>query len=124
MRRSTAGFLALLPTLSYAGALFAQRNSFNNTAGAASGCFGCGFILALPIAFFVLNIALLVWVFKDAKSRGMENAVVWMILVLFTSFVGLIIYLNARPKGILTLCPSCREKRLPNGRPCPHCQAA
>jgi len=78
-------------------------------------------LIFIPIAFIVLNIALLVWVARDAKSRGMDSAVIWMILVMFTSVLGLIIYIFSRPQGNLIRCPSCNNQRLQASAKCPHC---
>jgi hypothetical protein len=90
---------------------------------AACGTCGLGFgmLLLIPIAILALNIVLLIWVARDAKARGMDNAVLWMILVMVTSVVGLIIYLFSRPKGNLIPCPSCGNKRLQASAKCPHC---
>ena len=100
-------------------ALWAQREP-NPVAGAA-GCALCGSLMFIPIAFIVLNVALLVWVARDAKARGMDSAVVWMILVMFTSVLGLVIYIFSRPQGNLIRCPSCGNQRLQASAKCPHC---
>jgi uncharacterized membrane protein YhaH (DUF805 family) len=96
--------------------------------GAPETCAGCGVcggsmvvIVLIPIAILVLNIALLIWVARDAKSRGMDNAVMWMILVMFTSVLGLVIYLFSRPQGDLVQCPNCKNNRLQASATCPHC---
>jgi uncharacterized membrane protein YhaH (DUF805 family) len=78
-------------------------------------------MIAIPIAILALNIALLVWVARDAKARGMDNAVLWMILVMFTSVIGLIIYIFSRPQGNLVPCVSCHNQRLQSSAKCPHC---
>ncbi|WP_263376048.1 PLDc N-terminal domain-containing protein [Granulicella aggregans] len=102
----------------------AQRRGYSN-ANDADGILGClGSLIVVPIIFVVVNIALLVWVNKDAKTRGMETPVIWMLLVLFTSFIGLIIYLLSRPKGNLASCPRCGHKKLSMLVKCPHCGAA
>lgn len=94
-------------------------------AGGCLACGGCGGGIAVVIAVIVgsiaLSIALLVWVARDAKNRGMDNSVMWMILVFFTSFIGLIIYIFSRPQGNLVACPSCKNKRLEVSAKCPHC---
>ncbi|MCI0391171.1 MAG: hypothetical protein MOB07_20700 [Acidobacteria bacterium] len=72
-------------------AALAQGSDEPNPCAAAAGCGVCGSVFVVPVIFFALNIALLVWVARDAKSRGMDGAVIWMILVLFTSVIGLII---------------------------------
>ena len=91
----------------------------------AAACAACGGGLAamilIPLIFFALNIALLVWVARDAKSRGMDSSVLWMVLVMFTSVIGLLIYIFSRPQGNLVQCPSCNNKRLQASAKCPHC---
>jgi hypothetical protein len=91
-------------------------------AAACASCAGCGGALVLiPIVFVALNIALLVWVGRDAKARGMDSAVVWMILVMLTSVIGLIIYVFTRPQGNLVKCQHCGNRRLQVSATCPHC---
>jgi cytochrome bd-type quinol oxidase subunit 2 len=92
-------------------------------AAACGACAGCGGIMILiPIAFVVIGILYMVWVAKDAKSRGMDTPILWMILAV--TWVGLIVYLLVRPKGKLVACPHCGEKRLENSEKCPHCGKA
>lgn len=97
----------------------------SDDAGAVAGCAACsgmiGFIVFIFVAILVINIALLVWVAKDSKSRGMDNSVLWMILVMFTGVLGLVIYLFARPQGNVIACPHCNNKRLQVSAKCPHC---
>ena len=80
-----------------------------------------GFLIFICIAGFVLNIVLLVWVARDAKARGMDSSVLWMILVMFTGLIGLVIYIFARPQGNLVPCQQCQNKRLEAAVKCPHC---
>jgi uncharacterized membrane protein YhaH (DUF805 family) len=104
--------------------LLAAAQYNDGTAGAASGLAGCGCcstFIFIPIVLFVLNIALLIWVARDAKARGMDSAVLWMLLVFFTSFIGLIIYLSSRPQGNLVRCPNCGNQKLQAAVRCPHC---
>jgi hypothetical protein len=89
--------------------------------GACLGCGGCGALLAIPFILLILNIALLVWVARDAKARGMDSAVLWMVLVMFTSVIGLLIYLFSRPQGNLIRCPYCNNARMVASARCPHC---
>jgi small-conductance mechanosensitive channel len=91
-------------------------------AQAMAGCAACGGgMLIVAIVAIVLNIALLIWVARDAKSRGMDSSVLWMILVFFTGIIGLIIYIFSRPQGQLTQCSHCGNKRLSASAKCPHC---
>jgi hypothetical protein len=106
--------------------VLAQRTQrAGEEAGACASCGLCGgslFVMVLvPIAIFALNIALLVWVARDAKARGMDSAVIWMVLVMFTSVIGLIIYILSRPQGNVIRCPSCGNNRLQASAKCPHC---
>jgi hypothetical protein len=109
-------------TLLFAGAASALAQRTNaGPAGQLAGCGCCGTFIAIPIVFFVLSIALLVWVARDAKARGMDSAVLWMLLVFFLNLVGLVIYIFARPQGDLVACPNCGNKRLQASVKCPHC---
>ena len=110
-----------LLVLQFALPAMAQRRSDGEDAAAAGCAALCGSILLVPIALFVIHIALLVWVARDAKARSLNDSVVWMILVLFTGVVGLIIYILSRPKGELRQCASCRNQRLQASAICPHC---
>ena len=105
-------------------ALLAQSaGSGDAEACAACGTCGAGIgvIIFIFLAILALNIALLVWVARDAKSRGMDSSVLWMILVMVTGPIGFIIYIYSRPKGQLVPCPSCGNKRLEASAKCPHC---
>lgn len=109
----------LVPTI-----LLAQQSG-EDIAGAAAGAGGClacgGFLLFIGIGFLALHIALLVWIYRDARNRGIENAVVWMIVVLFFPLIGAIIYLLARTKGDLVNCSHCGGRRMEVSAKCPHC---
>src|SRR5262249_21233074 len=103
--------------------VLAQRAG--DDAGACAGCGMCGgsmvVIVLIPVVIFALNIALLVWVARDAKARGMDSAVLWMALVMFTGLVGLLIYVLSRPQGNVVPCPNCGNNRLQASAKCPHC---
>lgn len=112
-------FTLLLPVLGLA------QSGQPSDAEACAACGTCGggmmVLILIPIAILVLNIALLVWVARDAKARGMDSSVMWMVLVMFTSVLGLVIYLFSRPQGNLIQCPHCQNKRLQASARCPHC---
>jgi uncharacterized membrane protein YhaH (DUF805 family) len=94
----------------------------NDGSAGCAACFGCSsFFVFLFVALIALNIALLVWVARDAKSRGMDSSVLWMILVMFTGIIGLVIYLFSRPQGNVVPCAHCGNKRLQVSAKCPHC---
>ena len=105
--------------------VFAQAPGQPSDAEACAACGTCGagagMMILIPIAIIILNIALLVWVARDAKARGMDNAVLWMVLVMFTSLVGLVIYIFARPQGTLEKCSSCGNSRLKGVAKCAYC---
>ncbi len=121
MRKSALAALLLGIVSSAIGA--AAQNAGDN-ASAAAGCAACSTILMIPVVLVVLDIALLVWVARDAKARGMDSAVLWMLLVFFTSFIGLVIYLLSRPQGNVIPCANCGNKRLQASVKCPHCGIA
>ena len=94
------------------------------SAGVSVGTAGLvGLVCVTPLVIFLLNIALLIWVARDARARGVDGAL-WVCLVLFTGPLGLVIYLAQRPAGLLSLCDSCNNWMLDSARRCPHCQAA
>ena len=93
----------------------------SNPAGSLAGCGCCGTFIFIPIALFALSIAMLVWVARDAKARGMDSAVLWMLLVFFLNVIGLVIYLLSRPQGMTVPCPNCGNMRLQASVKCPHC---
>jgi hypothetical protein len=119
------GFVKLTPTLFRFSAclslLASAATAFAQRPGDTAGCAACGGVMFFLIALFVINISGLIWVARDAKSRGMDGAILWMLLVFFTSFIGLIIYIFARPQGTLVQCPNCKNKKLQASVKCPHC---
>jgi hypothetical protein len=117
---NSALFVEVIRSFAVSLPAFAIFNSDDAAGGlAACGCMGFfGFII---IGIIALNIALLVWVAKDAKNRGMDSPVLWMILVLCTGIIGLIIYILTRPQGNLITCPHCQNKRMQVSAKCPHC---
>ncbi len=107
----------------------AQRPDPNAQAAAQAGACACGvftllwilvlgFILVVWIAAVVI---LGVWVSRDARARNVDNPGLWVLLVVLTTWIGLIIYLVTRPQGNLYPCRSCGMKRLENSKRCPHC---
>jgi hypothetical protein len=80
----------------------------------------CFFLVFLLVLIPCVNIALLFWVAKDAKSRGMDGAS-WIIMILFAGPVGLAIYLFGRSQGVLVQCDECGNNRLEVSAKCPHC---
>ncbi len=131
MRKLTYLAATLLAVLSTSFVVFAQNQGgrpADDPCAAACGTGGCAGCAAAPIVIVlvliglvVLNVALLIWVAKDAKARGLDNSVMWMILVMFTGVLGLIIYIFSRPQGDLVQCPNCKNNRMQASAKCPHC---
>ena len=60
--------------------------------------FPAGFMIAYVIAIIIglaIQIALLIWVYKDAEKHGKQGAL-WLVVVLFSGCIGVIIYLIVR----------------------------
>ena len=57
-----------------------------------------GFIAVYVISIIIglaIQIALLIWVYKDAEKHGKQGAL-WLVIVLFSGCIGVIIYLIIR----------------------------
>jgi cytochrome bd-type quinol oxidase subunit 2 len=121
--QSVGAGLSALCLLAGSTTLLAQDDSAAS-AGAAAGCLACyGGMMVLALVWIAISIALMVWVYRDAKARGMDNSVVWVFVIFFLGLIGLVIYLLVRPKGDLIPCSHCGNKRLPVLVKCPHCGA-
>jgi uncharacterized membrane protein YhaH (DUF805 family) len=101
--------------------LFSQAYGQHATDEDAVACAACGGLAFVILAVFVINVAILVWVARDAKARGMTSPAGWLILIFFIGILGLIIYVLSRPSGRLERCPHCGNKRLQAMAKCPHC---
>ena len=82
MKRFKTLFFALLNLFFVYGMAFAQYRSSDSTGLFACGACGGSFLFSI-IAIAVINIAILVWVAKDSKARGMGSSIGWLILVFF-----------------------------------------
>ena len=91
------------------------------------------FLFLLPL-FFIIPVLVGIYVYRDAKKRGM-NAVLWLLISLLApSLLGFIIYLlvrnnysdlkcpncDTRVEESFIVCPNCRTKLRPT---CPSCSA-
>jgi hypothetical protein len=84
----------------------------------------------LSLAFLIIWIFVIIWVYRDAERRGM-NGVLWALLVFIGNLVGLLIYLIVRsdaPRASRTsrpeqTCPKCSKPVNAGFAYCPHCGA-
>lgn len=81
----------------------------------------CFLWVFLVTGYIVAVILMLAWVAKDSRNRGVDGGAVWVMVILFTGFIGLLVYLASRPHGVLVVCPHCNNKKLMPARLCPHC---
>ncbi|HEU5162888.1 MAG TPA: hypothetical protein VFV54_07075 [Thermoanaerobaculia bacterium] len=66
----------------------------------AKVCAACAaFGIALPLILLGISIAIALWIYRDAKTRGITSAPLWAILGFLFNILGLVIYLIAR-KGM------------------------
>ena len=79
-------------------------------------------ILILIIAI-ALTVPLLIgiYVYKDAKSRGMNAKRATLLAVLAPSLIGFIIYLLTRRERMERVCPSCSAPAQDDWKVCPRC---
>ena len=99
--------------------------------------FGIAGLTIGALAIFALLIAVLVWVYRDAESRGMSG-ILWALIVFIGHLVGLVIYLIVRsdhpvrapsPAGpppasaLPRHCPQCGKIADKNHAFCPYCGA-
>jgi len=92
-----------------------------------------GAILAVALVISLLShaigalvilawLGLPIWVYYDARSRGMDKPLLWAVLVLFSFFIGLLVYLIVRPERVLgTTCSKCKRKIESTFALCPYC---
>ena len=79
--------------------------------------------LLLLLIFAVIPVLLGVYVYRDAKSRGMD-AVLWTIIaVLVPSLIGFIVYLVVRGNHAFLQCPQCSAPVNEAYAVCPRCGA-
>ena len=78
-------------------------------------------MLIILLIHIAIPVCIGVYVYQDAKARGME-AVLWtLVAVLIPSFIGLIIYLIARTKYSVRRCARCGAVVEEHYAVCPQC---
>ena len=81
------------------------------------------FSLVVLVALLTIPIMIGVYVYRDAKRRGM-NAMAWtLIAVVAPALIGFIIYLLVRGNSPDLQCPQCAEPVTEQYVICPHCGA-
>jgi heme/copper-type cytochrome/quinol oxidase subunit 2 len=87
--------LALAALLALPSLLLAQGESTLSPeeAALATSIIGGSFavICAIIVVTLIINIIILIWVYRDAQARN-GNGAIWALLVFFTGVVGLIVY--------------------------------
>ncbi len=79
------------------------------------------FFLIISLFFFIIPIAIGVFVYKDAEGRGM-NGLIWALIVVFVpSFIGLIVYVLIRESQSGYICGNCHAPVKDNQDFCPNC---
>jgi putative membrane protein insertion efficiency factor len=90
-------------------------------AACAAGSIACILAIISGLIAIGIQVFMMVFTYKDAKARGDQNAVLWLVLIFFLHWVGFVVYIVARPKGDLVPCPNCHNKKLDILTKCPHC---
>lgn len=70
---------------------------------AAAGIFGVTSLLAccIPLIAVIVSVVLAIVVYKDAQKNKVENPILWALLTLFFSLIGLLVYyLAIRPDAM------------------------
>lgn len=87
---------------------------------------------SFSLFFFIIWIAIVIWVFRDAEQRGMSG-ILWALLVLIGNLIGLLIYLIMRQEHASShqeqtvqtrqtvTCHSCAKILDKDFIYCPHC---
>ena len=108
-------------------------SSYGTDEAAGIAFLGIGIMMCvIYLVIFIVWILAVVWVYKDAKKRG-GNEALWAILVFFTGLIGLIIWLVIRPpiggkqQGLGgssepdRRCPNCGRPIPMDAKVCPYC---
>jgi hypothetical protein len=77
--------------------------------------------LAADITGLIARIAMLIWMVRDCRSRGVDGAPVWVFLVLIFGPLAFLIYVASRPQGPLVICSHCFNRIPAYSKRCHHC---
>ena len=103
----------------------------NDLTSEEEAAFGLGLALCAVIAliWFIVFIAIAIWVYKDAEKRGSSGAL-WLVIVILLGIIGIIIWLIVRPPiggkpgqqpGTGRMCPNCGRPIPMDAKVCPYC---
>lgn len=101
--------------------LYTSGMSPTSIAQAISGVFILGLFLMPFCILGILYLIVLLWVVKDAKARGIDCNIVWILRIMFFVPFSYLLYIFTRPQGKLFICPNCENQRLQGSVKCPHC---
>jgi hypothetical protein len=76
----------------------------------------------LSVVFLITSVAMLIWMARDSRNRGMEGIASWIMPILFTNILAFLVYFFSRPQGKLVNCRFCTNCCLDNALSCPHCR--
>jgi hypothetical protein len=82
--------------------------------------------ICIMLVVLIIWIAVAYWVYKDAKKRN-ENAVLWLVIVLVASWLGLLLWfvlrqpIGGRKTSSLRYCPNCGREILFDANFCSYC---
>lgn len=62
-----------------------------NDGGSSAVFLGGAIWLICGATFFIINVAILIWVYRDAKKRG-ADAILWAVLTFVFGLIGLLLY--------------------------------
>lgn len=98
-------------------------SSSASDAGSLAGWFfaSCFMYMLASFVYLLFWILTMAWVARDAKNRSIDGGAVWVILVFFLHFIGLLVYVAACPHGMLTTCEWCQNRKLNYARIRSHC---
>jgi hypothetical protein len=87
---------------------------------AVLGPYLLGLAAVFGLLFMFLVIAAGIYVYRDARERGMDPLLWTLVAVLVPYFVGFIVYLIVRQSRRVA-CPSCGTRAVETARFCPDC---
>ncbi len=87
----------------------------------AEDVIGISIVAIVLLALLVVPIVCAALVYSDAKKRGL-SAGLWALFVFFTTIIGVIVYLLARPSDVV-LCGNCGAQLRNGFVACPNCGA-